>query len=103
MYSGAFGTPFAKPFPAPTKESLTRSPPTTCAGKPSSIFAGWKQHYSLYPATAPVVAALKDELGPYKVNNGTIRFPLTGTVPVKLIERIATLRAKEMADREKMR
>ncbi|MCI0740403.1 MAG: DUF1801 domain-containing protein, partial [Gemmataceae bacterium] len=24
-------------------------------------FAGWKQHYSLYPATSYVVSALKDE------------------------------------------
>jgi len=29
-------------------------------------FAGWKQHYSLYPATARVVAAFKDELASYQ-------------------------------------
>ena len=63
-------------------------------------FAGWKQHYSLYPATRQVVATLKDELAPYEVNNkGTIRFPLSERVPVKLIERIAKLRAKEVAER----
>jgi uncharacterized protein YdhG (YjbR/CyaY superfamily) len=53
-------------------------------------FAGWKQHYSLYPATARLVAAFKDDLAPYEFNNkGTIRFPLSQPVPVKLIERIA--------------
>jgi uncharacterized protein YdhG (YjbR/CyaY superfamily) len=60
-------------------------------------FAGWKQHYSLYPAGDRVVAALKKELAPYKVSKGTIRFPLSEPVPVKLIERIAKLRAKEIA------
>jgi uncharacterized protein YdhG (YjbR/CyaY superfamily) len=29
-------------------------------------FAGWKNHYSLYPAGERLVAAFKDELGPYK-------------------------------------
>jgi len=62
-------------------------------------FAGWKQHYSLYPATAPLVAAFKDDLAPYEVSKGTIRFPLSQPVPVKLIERIAKFRAKEAAER----
>jgi uncharacterized protein YdhG (YjbR/CyaY superfamily) len=64
-------------------------------------FAGWKQHYSLYPAGDRLVAAFKDELASYKVNKGTIRFPVSEPVPVKLIERIAKFRAKEAADREK--
>jgi uncharacterized protein YdhG (YjbR/CyaY superfamily) len=59
-------------------------------------FAGWKQHCSLYPATDRVVAALKDDLAPYEVKKSTIRFPLSQPVPVKLIERIAKLRAKEV-------
>ncbi len=41
-------------------------------------FAGWKRHYSLYPVTAPIIAAFSDELAPYEVNDkGTVRFPLT--------------------------
>ena len=62
-------------------------------------FAGWKQHYSLYPANARLVAALKDELAPYEVSKGTIRFPLSQPVPVKLIERVAKFLAKEAAAR----
>jgi uncharacterized protein YdhG (YjbR/CyaY superfamily) len=64
-------------------------------------FAGWKQHYSLYPASEHLVAAFKDELVSYKVDKGTIRLPLSEPVPVKLIERIAKFRAKEAADRAK--
>ena len=70
-------------------------------GRPVLYFAGWKAHYSLYPATSRVVAAFKDDLARYEVRTGTIRFPLSQSVPVKLIERIAKFRAKEVAEREK--
>ena len=70
---------------------------------PVLYFAGWKRHYSLYPATARVVAAFKDELASYEVTRGTIRFPLSQPVPVKLIGRIAKFRAREVAEREKAR
>jgi uncharacterized protein YdhG (YjbR/CyaY superfamily) len=69
--------------------------------RPVLYFAGWKQHYSLYPATDHVVAAFKDDLALYEVIKGTIRFPLSKPIPVKLIERIARFRAKEVAEREK--
>jgi uncharacterized protein YdhG (YjbR/CyaY superfamily) len=68
---------------------------------PMLYFAGWKQHFSLYPATANVVAAFKDEIALYVVSKGTIRFPLSQPVPVKVIGRIAKFRAKEVAEREK--
>ena len=61
-------------------------------------FAGFKEHCSLYPATATLVKAFKDEIAPYKVSKGTIRFPLSKPVPLKLIERIAKFRAKEAAE-----
>jgi uncharacterized protein YdhG (YjbR/CyaY superfamily) len=58
-------------------------------------FAGLKRHYSLYPASDRMVRAFKNELAPYKISKGTIRFPLSGPVPVKLIADIAKFRAKE--------
>jgi uncharacterized protein YdhG (YjbR/CyaY superfamily) len=64
-------------------------------------FAGWKQHYSLYPASDDLVEAFKDDLAPYEIDKGTIRFPLSQPVPVTLIERIAKFRAKEAAARSK--
>ena len=68
-------------------------------GRPVLYFAGWKQHYSLYPASDPLVEAFKDELAPYQVDKGTIRFPPSRPVPVKLIARIAKFRAQEAAER----
>jgi uncharacterized protein YdhG (YjbR/CyaY superfamily) len=70
-------------------------------GGPVLYFAGWKQHYSLYPATGRVVAAFKNDLAPYDVRKGTIRLPLSEPVPVKLIEGIAKFRAREVAERAK--
>jgi uncharacterized protein YdhG (YjbR/CyaY superfamily) len=64
--------------------------------------AGWKEHYSLYPAGAKLIAAFKKDLAPYEYNDkGTIRLPLSKPVPVKLIERIAKFRAQEAAERSK--
>jgi uncharacterized protein YdhG (YjbR/CyaY superfamily) len=63
------------------------------------FFAGWKQHYSLYPAGERLVAAFKNELARYKISKGTIRFPLSEPIPVKLIGRIAKFRAKETSAR----
>jgi uncharacterized protein YdhG (YjbR/CyaY superfamily) len=68
-------------------------------GGPVLYFAGWKQHVSLYPATAHVVEAFRDEIAPYLVSKSTIRFPLSQPVPVKLIGRIAKFRAMEVAER----
>ena len=37
-------------------------------------FAGWKQHYSVYPSTDRLVAAFKNDLAPYEVSGkGTIQ------------------------------
>jgi uncharacterized protein YdhG (YjbR/CyaY superfamily) len=64
-------------------------------------FAGWKQHYSLYPASEALVAAFTNELAHYVVSKGTIRFPLSEPVPIRLIQRIAKFRAKEVGERDR--
>jgi uncharacterized protein YdhG (YjbR/CyaY superfamily) len=90
-----------KALPAAEEVISYKIPAYKLQGARVIFFAGWKTHYSLYPAGADLVAALKDDLAPYKVNKGTIRFPLAEPVPVKLIERIAKFRAQEAAEREK--
>ena len=70
-------------------------------GRVVLYFAGWKEHYSLYPAKATLVAEFREELAPYELSKGTIRFPLSQPVPAKLIERIAKFRAQETAGRTK--
>ena len=81
------------------EETITyRIPTYKLNGRAVIYFAGWRQHYSLYPSSADVVAAFKGEVAKYEVNKGTIRFPLSQPVPVRLIERIAKFRAKEAAE-----
>jgi uncharacterized protein YdhG (YjbR/CyaY superfamily) len=76
------------------------------AGKNVIFFAGWKEHYAVYPAHEALVAELMAQLqlnrgkvlGPGKLVGRTIQFPLDRPVPVLLIARIARLRAKEVAE-----
>ena len=80
-------------------ESISYKMPTyKIGGLPVLYFAGWKDHYSLYPATSRVVTPLADALAEYTLSRGTIRFPLGAPVPVPLIARIAALRAEEVAE-----
>lgn len=66
-------------------------------GRVALYFAGWKRHYSLYPCTEPVITKFKKELEPFEVNdNGTVRFPLSEAVPVKLIADIARFRVSQI-------
>jgi len=71
-----------------------RMPGYKLHGKPMLYFAAFKNHYSLFAASGTFFAALEHELQGYERRKGTIHFPLSEPVPVKLISRIATLRAE---------
>ena len=90
-----------KAVPGADEEISYKIPTYKLNGRPVIYFAGWKQHYSVYPSTDHIIAAFKDDLASYEVSKGTIRFPLSEPVPVKLIEGIAKFRAKEVAGRAK--
>jgi uncharacterized protein YdhG (YjbR/CyaY superfamily) len=62
-------------------------------GKPILYFACFKEHYSLFAASGTFFATLEVELSGYELRKGTVQFPLNKPVPVKLISRIAKLRA----------
>ena len=66
-------------------------------------FAGFQRHYSLYPATPRLVAALRKELAGMLHSKATIRFPFGAAVPTRLIARIAKLRAAEVTELETAR
>jgi len=74
-----------------------RMPGYKLHGKPMLYFAGFKEHYSLFGASGTFLGALEDELRGYELRKGTVRFPLTKPVPVRLISRIAKLRAAAIA------
>src|SRR3974377_1190934 len=70
-----------------------RMPGYKLHGKPMLYFAGFKEHYSLFAASGTFFAALEEDLRGYDLRKGTVHFPLTKPVPVKLIIWIAKLRA----------
>lgn len=69
------------------------------AGRVALFFAGWKKHYSLYPVSDALLTAFDDELKPYEVEKGTIRFPFSQPVPADLIGRIAVFKGEEAVAR----
>jgi len=75
-------------------------PAYTLNGVGVLYFAGWKSHYSLYPINDALVEAFATELVPYERSRGTIKFPLSRPVPVRLIERIAKFRARQISGRD---
>ena len=90
-----------KAVPAAEEGISYQIPAYKLDGVPVLYFAGWKQHYSLYPASDALAAAFKDELSRYELSKGTIRFPLSEPIPVDLIERIAKFRVEQLTQREK--
>ena len=90
-----------KAVPAAKEELSYQIPTYVLNGVPVLYFAGWKAHYSLFPATDALVAAFARELAPYKRSKGTIRIPMSEPVPERLIERIARFRAKQITARDK--
>ena len=84
------------------EESISYQIPTyKLNGRPVIYFAAFKEHYSVYPSNTRLVAAFKDKLAGYEMSKGTIRFPLSEPVPVKLIEGIVKFRAKEVTGQKK--
>jgi len=91
-----------KAMPGADEVISYQMPAYKLSNRPVLWFAGWKRHCSLYPATDSLVKAFKGDLAPYKINKGTIRFPHSQPVPMKLIQRFAKFRAKEVAKRERV-
>jgi uncharacterized protein YdhG (YjbR/CyaY superfamily) len=87
--------------PAAEETISYQMPVYTLGGVPVLYFAGWKHHYSLYPASNALVAAFRDEIARYPRTRGTIRFPLSEPVPEPLIKRIARFRAGQLRTRDR--
>src|SRR5947209_17753626 len=87
----------AKAVPEAVEGIGYRMPGYKLHGKPLLYFAAFKKHYSLFAASGTFFATLENELKGYELRKGTVHFPLTKPAPVKLISRIAKLRAAGIA------
>jgi uncharacterized protein YdhG (YjbR/CyaY superfamily) len=82
------------------EETISYNMPTyKLSGEAVIYFAAWKKHFSLYPASAKLLAFFKNDLATATIAKSTIRFVLSDPVPEKLIGRIAKYRVKELAER----
>jgi uncharacterized protein YdhG (YjbR/CyaY superfamily) len=64
-------------------------------GKYLLYAAAFKDHLSVYPRTASMMARYGKELEPYRSGAGTLRFEIGKRLPLGLITRLAKLRARE--------
>src|SRR3954471_16037746 len=84
------------------EETISYNIPTyKLNGRMVIYFAGWQEHYSLYPVGERIIATLKDGSRAYTVDKSTIRFPLSKPVPATLIARIVKVRAQEASERQR--
>ena len=72
-------------------------------GRIMMYFAAWREHYAIYPSSDRLVAAFKNELAPYDLDKGTIRFPIDKPIPMTLIEGIAKFQATLATERALLR
>jgi uncharacterized protein YdhG (YjbR/CyaY superfamily) len=83
------------------EETISYKMPTyKIGGEAALYFAGWKKHFSIYPASKRLLAEFADQLTEFKVDKSTIRFPLSAPVPIELLEEIAKFRAREVSERK---
>lgn len=91
-----------KALPGAQEAISYRIPMVKLDGRMVLYYAGFRQHYSIYPATKPLVRALGRELAG-RLHSKTIRFSLDAKVPTRLIARIARLRAAEAREKARRR
>jgi len=64
-------------------------------------YAAFKDHYSLFPASDAVIAAIGEELTPYLAGKGTIRFRSSEPLPAAVVTKIVKIRLAENAVRHR--
>ena len=62
-------------------------------------YAGFKDHIGFFPKTS-AIEKFRDEITPYKISKGTIRFPLDKPLPLDLIKKIVEFRVSENLKKE---
>lgn len=63
------------------------------------FFAGWAEHWSLYPISQTELDACGVAPGTYAASKGTVRFPLKKAPPARLIAKLAKLKRADLEAR----
>jgi len=86
-----------KALPRATEDISYGIPVYRVDGKMVISFAGWTSNASVYPIGKLVRATLAKDIEPFVTGKGTMQFPYDRPLPLKLIARIAKVRAQEGA------
>lgn len=81
--------------PGITERISYRIPAFELDGRYLLYIAAFKEHVSVYPVTAGIVAKHGKAIAPYRAGKGTLRFPLDRPVPVGLVAKLAKVRVQE--------
>ena len=84
-----------KAEPRITERISYRIPTFDLDGKYLLYMAAFKDHASIYPATASMMAKYGKQLMRYRSGAGTLRFDLEQRLPLALITKLAKLRVRE--------
>lgn len=66
---------------------------------PVAGFAGFKNHCSFFPTSYAIMAAFQEELKPFDVSKGTIRFSPDRPLPLTLIRKLVLAKIQENRER----
>ena len=83
--------------PHATEASAYNMPAFRLGGRFHVSSEAYKHHYSLFPWSDAMLATLGQELRPYAVGRGTIRFSADVPIPLELVARIVAFRHQEVS------
>lgn len=81
--------------PGVTERISYRIPTFELDGRYLLYIAAFKEHVSVYPVTAGIVATYGHAIAPYRAGKGTLRFSLDEPIPVALVAKLAKVRVQE--------
>lgn len=58
-------------------------------------FGGFKNHVGFYP-TPSAIDEFEEDLSPYEISKGTVKFDLDKPIPLELVRRIVQFRVNEV-------
>jgi uncharacterized protein YdhG (YjbR/CyaY superfamily) len=76
-------------------ERISYQMPAFFLGRNLVYYAGYSKHIGFYPG-ANCIEAFKSRLSKYKHAKGSVQFPLEGSLPVDLINKMVNFKVKEL-------
>ena len=90
-------------LPDATEDIWYNMPTLKLNGKAVISYAAFKNHVSIFPLSAAVIALMADDLKEYKTSKGTIQFSKEKPATKELVGKVVQHRLAEVAAGKKMR